>query len=345
MTKEQLNIHFFYGEDSYSISKKVSFWIDQFKKKHEGDTNIDIIEGKELITKDFGTNLQALPFLAEKRLVIIKDFLDKGSSDDQKIVAEIIKKTPEFCVLVFTEIKTPDKRLTLFKTLTKLSKTEEFKALSPGQLAQWIIKETQDRTSTNTTSTSPSTTPATIDMPTANHLAQHVGPNLWQLSNEIDKLISSAQTQPDNKITKEMIEDLVTPSITSSIFKLTDAIAARDRRRSINLFKTLIDSGEETTMVFYMIVRHFRILIQSHYLTEQGESPNNIAKKLKQHPFVAMTTSKQSKNFTAEKLQTIYKNLLEIDHKFKTGGIKISSDNQMELLLAIEKFIIETCAT
>jgi len=331
MADERGTIFLFHGEDNYSISKKVSFWIQEFKNKHGGDINIDVIEAKQLNPAEFGTNLQALPFLGEKRLVIVKDYLKIRKAEEQKKVAETIEKTPDHCVLVFTETDPPDKRLTLYKRLTKIAKVEEFKSLSPAQLTQWILKETQARN-------------GNIDNRCADFLSAHVGPNLWQLSNEIDKLIQASKSEPDGKITQPLIEKLVPASLSSSIFKLTDAIAARNKHQSLGIFKVLIDSGEDLMMVFYMIVRHFRILIQSHYLTERGERPDSIARLLKQHPFVAQTTSRQSKNFTAEKLRDIYAALLEIDRSFKTGKIKITAENQTELLLEIEKLIIGTCS-
>ena len=328
MADQLQSIYFFYGEDNYSVSKKIKFWTDQFELKHEGDTNIEIIEGKSLDPKGFATNLQTLPFLAEKRLTIIKDFLKHANADTQKEVAEIIDATPDFCVLVFTETHPPDKRTTLFKKLSKIATTEEFKAPTPEQLVKWITKETIERK-------------GQINQTEANFLAQQVGPNLWQLSNEINKLISAAgQNTP---ITNKLIEDLVAPSLSSSIFKLTDSIAAKNRKGSLKVFKTLIDSGEDLMMVFYMIVRHFRILIQAHYLTEQGNSPTDIARKLKQHPYVATTTSNQSKNFTQDKLKQIYEQLLYIDKSFKTGRVKISVNDNRALLLEIERFIIKTC--
>ena len=331
MTEERGSIFLFHGEDNYSVSKKTNFWIKEFKNKHGGDINIDIIEAKSLNTKEFGTNLQAVPFLGEKRLVIVKNYLKKGKADEQKKVAELIQKTPDHCILVFTEIEPPDKRLTLYKRLTKIAKVEEFKPLSPAQLTQWIITQARERN-------------GNIDNTTANFLSTHVGPNLWQLSSEIDKLIHAAISTPDKRITRELIEQLVKASLSSSIFKLTDAIAARNKTLSLNVFKVLIDSGEDLMMVFYMIVRHFRILAQAQYLTERGERPDSIAKILKQHPFVAQTASRQSRNFTAEKIRDIYAALLEIDRSFKTGRIRITTENQTELLLEIEKLIIQTCS-
>ncbi|MFA4891314.1 MAG: DNA polymerase III subunit delta [Candidatus Gracilibacteria bacterium] len=323
------NIYFFYGEDTYSISKKIKFWTDQFEQKHGGDTNIETIEGKELDPKKFGTNLQAMPFLAEKRLVIVRDFLSNAKTDDQKIVAEILdKEIPDFCVLVFSETSIPDKRTSLFKLLNKIAKVEEFQSLPPPQLINWVMDETAKRE-------------GQIGRIEADFLAQRVGPNLWQLSNEIDKLISA--TTKSSPITKRLIEDLVTPSLSSSIFRLTDSIATKNRKGSLQVFKTLVDSGEDLMMIFYMLVRHFRILIQAHFLVNEGNDPTSIARKLKQHPYVATTASNQSKNFTREQLKKIYEQLLEIDKSFKTGRIKITADDNRELLLEIERFIINTC--
>jgi DNA polymerase III subunit delta len=330
MAEEKIkNIYFFYGEDTYTLHQKIKFWKDQFEKKHGGDMNIENIEGKELEPKSFGTNLQALPFLAEKRLVIVKDFLGRAKADEQKIIADILKtEVPDFCILVFSEAKAPDKRTTLYKTLKKIAKVEEFTPLSPPQLVKWIIEQAQQKE-------------GVIGQSEANFLGERVGPNLWQLSNEIDKLISA--TGKKNPITRILIEDLVPESLSSSIFKLTDSLATKNRKGSLKVFKTLIESGEDLMMIFYMLVRHFRILIQTHSLIAQGEHHSAVARKLKQHPYVAQTASSQSKNFTRDQLKKIYGNLLQIDKSFKTGRIKISVDDARELLLEIEQFIIETC--
>lgn len=326
------NLFFFHGENSYSISKKIKLWTDTFEQKHGGDMNIEIIEGKHLDPKKFSTNLKAMPFLAEKRLVIVKDYLSNTKTDDQKIIAEILEEEiPEFCVLVFVENSPPDKRTTLFKFLNKNAKTEEFTPLNPAQLTNWILDETLKRK-------------GKIERFEADFLGQRVGNNLWQLSNEIDKLISAThEDSKEPKITKELIESLVTESLSASIFRLTDSIATKNRKESLRIFKTLVDSGEEVMMIFHMLIRGFRILIQVNSLLKEGSDTMSIAKKLKLPPFVATQTAKQTKNFTDEQFKKIYSTFLEIDKSIKTGGIKLTTDDNRELLLEIERFIINTC--
>jgi len=326
-TPPKQNIYFFYGEDTYSISQKVRFWVEKFKEKYGGDTNIEIIEGANIDQKEFATNLQAMPFLSEKRLIIVKDLLSSGSTDTQEKIIGSLENIPDFCILVFVENKTPDRRLSAFKKLSKTATTEEFQPPNPIQLTNWILKETQERKSL-------------IGRPEAEFLGSMTGPDLWKLSNEINKLISSTNGDP---ITKKLIEDLVTPSLSSSIFKLTDALAGKNRHDSLRIFKTLVDSGEDPAMIFYMIARHFRILIQTHFLASQGASSQSIAKKLKQHPFAVANAFNQSKNFTSEKLKEMYARLLEIDKSFKTGKIKITVEDNSELLLELERLIIQAC--
>lgn len=336
---EKSQIYFFYGEDTYSISEKLRLWTQQFKLKHD-ESNIEVIEGKTIDLKEFATNLNSLPFLSDKRLVIVKNFLEDATSEAQKEMAEILENpVPDFCILVFSENIPPDRRTTLFKKLAEISNTEEFESPSPPELTSFILDEVKSRG-------------GLIGRPEADFLGFQVGPNLWQISNEINKLISASfdeetqdqtQTQSPKPITKKLILDLVTPSLSSSIFKLTDAIAAKDRADALKVFKILCENGEDTMMIFYMIVRHFRILIQVKYLMDQNTDPKSIAKELKLHPFVTSNTSKQSKNFQAETLKKIYALLLEIDKSFKSGKIKITAEDNRELLLEIERFIIKTC--
>lgn len=323
---KQASLYFFYGEDTYSIAKKIQHWVEGFKAKYD-ESNIEIFEGKNIDLKDFATNLTSMPFLSDKRLVIVKNFLGEASSDTQKEMVEILSaEIPDFCVLAFAENKMPDKRTSLFKTLSKIATTEEFEPPTPFALTKWIEDETTKRG-------------GRIAHADAEFLGQHVGPNLWQLENEVNKLVSAAGASP---ITKKLILDLVVPSLSSSIFKLTDAIAVKDRTMSLKVFSILVESGEDPIMIFYMIVRHFRILIQAKYLVDSGTTDQTaIARALKCHPFVAQNAAKQCRNFDMPLLKKIYAHLLELDKSFKSGRVKVTADDNTELLFEIERFIIE----
>jgi len=322
-----MNIFLLHGEDSYSSNQKLQYWKKGFIKKYGEDANIEIFEGKTLNPGIFESNIETLPFLCDKRLIIVKNIFKKGKDTTLKKIAEIIDKTPDFCILIFIENGNADKRLGLYKKIKKIGKTEEFKELSSIQINQWINKKAKEEE-------------IKISPITTSYLSQEAGLNLWKIANELEKLKIYANGK---EITKEMIDNIVSPSLSASIFKLTDSIAEKKPKIAIKTLETLKESGEDLFRTFFMIVRHFRILIQVHDLLSKNENPLSIAKKLKQAPFVISKTSKQARNFSSEDLKNIYKKLLEIDIATKTGKIKAYQKDSNEFQLEIEKLILKNC--
>ncbi|MFA6917231.1 MAG: DNA polymerase III subunit delta [Candidatus Gracilibacteria bacterium] len=323
----QKNVYLFYGEDTYSSLQKLNFWQSEFTKKYGGETNIEILEGKTIDPAEFNTNIESMPFLSEKKLIIIKNLLAEGKAELQKKIAESIERTPDFTLIVFYETEAPDKRTSLFQKINKIGTTEEFTPKSPAEITRLILDKAKQ-------------TGTKISGATALYLSTYCSLNLWVVFTELEKLATYANGR---EITTQMIDDIVSPTLSSSIFKLTDAIAVKNVKESLRIFRILADSGEDVVRIFFMIVRHFRILIQIKEMLDKNETQGTMIRKLKQHPFVIQTASKQAKNFTANKMESIYKILLEIDKNIKTGIIKTYAGNTSEIQLAIEKLIITCC--
>ena len=55
------SIFLFYGEDSFSSNEKLKTWKKEFIKKH-GEECLETIDGKQLQSNEFITNIEALPF-------------------------------------------------------------------------------------------------------------------------------------------------------------------------------------------------------------------------------------------------------------------------------------------
>lgn len=320
------NLIFMYGEDSFSINEKIQIWKKEFIKRYDGDTNLSELSGEDVTASEIMDAIETLPFLAEKRLVIVKNYLSGNKADKQKELATKLKEVPDTTVLVFYEMKKPDKRLSLFKHLSKIAKVYEFKPFKGSELNKWIIDKTSKRG-------------GRIQIMAASYLAQHVGGDLWKLSSEIDKLISYANGK---EIQAKDIDLLTRSSAETNIFKLTDQIGNRRTQDALKTLHALLDSGEELPYVFAMIVRQFRLIIQVKDLLRKGFQKQQIINRLKQHPFVVTTVLSQSRNFEADKLKQIYADLLEIDKKFKTGKIHFLASDQKHYLLQIEKLIVES---
>jgi len=68
-----------------------------------------------------------------------------------------------------------------------------------------------------------------------------------------------------------------------------------------------------------MIIRQFRLLLQTRELIDSGYREADIAKQLGAHPFVVGKLMGQVRNFDQAQLEMIYHVLLDLDLAMKTG--------------------------
>jgi len=329
---EKKNIYLFYGEDTYSAYQKAKFWRQEFEKKY-GDYNFHTFEGHGLETPELLASASAVPFLGDKKLIVVKDFLRDAKEDQQKILAQQLESVPDFTVLLFMEEEKPDARTVLFKKLKQIGQIQEFESPVGAALEKFI----QTMVTAKQVSLGHGET-ALVARPEAVLLAEYIPDNLWQLSQEVDKLLLYSEGRP---VTRAMIDQLVTPSVSSSVFQLTDALGQKNPKTALKIFQNLLDSGEDVVMIFFMMVRHFRILLQVKYCLEQKLTKPQILQKLSEKPFVVSIAMGQAKNFTFESLKAVYKKLLAIDVDLKSGKIRMSTVDNTEFRLAVEKLVVQ----
>lgn len=318
------NLVFMHGEDSFSLHQELKRWRNMFVEKYD-ETNLENIDGSKSSPEEIAAAVNSMPFLAEKRLVIVKDFMASNKADELKKLIPTLEKLPETTVIVIAETSPPDKRSALFKWLNKESSPRLFAKPKGMQLSTWISRQAN-------------ASGGNIDSRTANYLAEAVGGDLWKLANEVQKLSLFAQGKA---ITPDMIDTLVTGSIEQSIFTMTDQLAKKDISGALKTMKRLQAQGQDGPYIFAMITRQFRLMLEMKALSEERVPSNAIAQKMGVHPYVVKTTIKQCKNFTHSQLKRALKKLLEIDRRLKTGGIHLRPREEEQYLLAIERMLLK----
>ncbi len=321
-------IFLFYGADDYSHREKITFWKREFEKKHGGDINITTLAGEETSHQEIFQLSSAAPFLGEKRLIIVKNFLAEAKAEDQSALANLLEKIPDFSVVVFSESGEVDKRMALYKKIQKIGKVTEFPFLVGTELLSWI-----DRMVTNRG--------GTIERDAALYLSTSVGGDLFRLENEIIKLVS--YTKKERPITLRDVELLVDMHVNASIFRLTDGMGQKNKKLALDTLHHLIEMGEDLHRVLYMIMRQFRIITCVKDLASQGLRKEEIASRLKEHPFVVSNTMGQARNFSFQQLSEAYKKLIALDARIKSGGVKITAGDNRELILAMDLLVLQLC--
>jgi len=317
----------FFGSDVYSQTQKLHFWKTEFEKKH-GELNISILDGAQVPPGEIISAVNSVPFLGEKRLVIVKNFLSQGDAENHKPLTELLKDIPDFTVLIFSEFGAVDRRLSLYKKLKKEATIEEFAALEGTKLTNWIAGYVTKHG-------------GSIRHDASLLLAQQTEGNLYRLENELRKLVG--YTNGEREIGLREVELLVKTSFSTSIFKLTDSIGQKNQRLALKTLHELIDSGDELHGILYMIMRQFRIITGVKDLVDRGLRQDEITSELKEHPYVVKNTMGQARNFSMTQLKRAYKLLREIDTRLKTGGIRIVTGDNREFVLALDTLIVRLC--
>lgn len=325
-------ILFLYGENDFESSEKLRSIKEKYVDASLGDTNLFSIDlaDKKMDFKEFSRIVTAQPFLAKKRLIIIKNLLYKGSKKLQTDIIDFLPKIPETSVIIFYEVKTPDKRSKLFKTLNKPKISQEFKLLNPIELKKWIEKRIDKKLIKNKPD---------IDYEFIESLLLKSGNNLWQISAQVEK-INLYLGAHVNYYSKDDIKKLTNEKTLTGIFEFIDILAKKDIKNAYIMLHNLLDQGENEFYILTMIAYQFRNMLIIKDLTKDTNSNEYqlagiISKKAKINPYVVGKMIKICNKFLYFDLKKIYQQLLKIDIDIKTG--KVSP------ILALDMLVEKVC--
>ncbi len=326
------NMYLFYGREYYLIENAIKVFKGSL---NEGmiDFNLDIIDGKESMLDTIISSIETLPFMDDRKIVIIKDFeLLKGkkknfSDGDEKYFIDHLDNIPESTVIVFAVYGEIDKRKTLVKKISKKGIVFNCDKLSDMDLFKWVKKKFDANN-------------AIIDNPQVMYFIEQEGyrdksseKTLSDLENEINKI--SSFVGKENKVTNDIIDKLSQKKVENDIFKLIDYIGEKKSSDAMKILNDMISEGESVLAIFAMIAKQFKIVMQVRQLQIDGYTSKVIAEKLSIHPFVAGKALKQTKNFSDESIIDMLNYILESDYKIKNGLIRDT--------IAIEMLIGKYC--
>jgi DNA polymerase III subunit delta len=325
MANRHPTFYVLHGPDEFSRQAQLQTMRDQMGDPATAELNITVLDGKEASAADVIAAASAMPFLSDKRLVIVHGMLAwlsrKGAGKTGKAqldtLADELPALPDFARVVFVETATLSER----NAILKLAKTApggfHKKFEPPRNTVRWIINQARDEYD------------AEIEAQAAAALADVVSDDLRAADNELVKL--TAYVAGERPIAPADVALLTTYVAEPDIFAMVDAIGQRDGTAALRLLHRLL-RDDEPLRLFGMIVRQFRLLILAREHLDSGGSPQQIAQAIGVHPFVGEKLSVQAKRFTLDQLEMIYHFLLETDFGIKTG--KVHDHLALDLLIA-----------
>jgi len=328
-------LYILHGEDDFSLTQ----YLDGIKRglgdQSLLETNTSRFDGPKLTVDELKSVSETVPFLAEKRLVIIEGLLGRFESGAKatrakksnnnrggnaaQAFAEAMANLPASTVVVLRDGKVKGGN-PLLKLLASKGEVRSFPLLKEPKLKQWIEKEV--------TAQGAVIAPLAVDM-----LARLVGANLWVMSSEIAKL---ALFSGGRRINVEDIQTVVSSAQEASVFAMVDAILDFKAGVAERLLEQLLNRGASSAYLLTMLTRQVRFLVQAKELRRQRRPDIEIQSKLGLAPFPLRKTLEQAQRYPLERLKQVYNKLLQTDLYIKRG--------RFEGGLALNLLVAELCA-
>lgn len=289
-------ILFFYGANSFAARAKLGQLKAQYIAKAGNDFGLDQLDGERLKLQDLVQQLQAVPFLATSRLIIIEN-LGKNKVVAEEML-ERLDEVPESTIVVLYDPEV-DKRGRYFKALSKLPHAAEFKPLAPPQLMRWI-EDSAIKLGAN------------IERPAAQELLNRCGDDQWRLQGEIMKLSTH-----DAKITKAHVEELVEVSEEQNVFNFLDSVMAGDLRAALGGLQRLQAVGQNEMYILTMLLWQLRQVLLAK-LSGLSNS-NELAKQASLSPYAAGKAIALARKVDEEVLKDMYTAAVDCEYGIKTG--------------------------
>jgi len=294
------------GREEASVNAECQRLLDELLEPQERTTGLSSVDPASTGACDVLDELRTLPFLTEKRVVLVKD-ADDFVSKNRSLLEKYFDNPCPTGILVLT-VSSWDSRTKLAKRLPSVGRLINVTEPKRGELPHRLIKYAGDAHD------------KALSKDAAELLIELTGDGLAMLYGEIDKLALFAHTE--KAITSRHVELLIGHNRLFNAFAVIDAVVAGDVAEAINRLRSMFaeDKSAEYTVVGAFAF-HFRRMFNAKALLAKGIRPDEVANRLriwgnKDGFFLHLH------KVTLEQLGANLQQLAAIDFQIKTGQTK-----------------------
>ncbi|MBC1573146.1 DNA polymerase III subunit delta [Listeria booriae] len=310
--KQFAPIYLIIGTEDYIINETKKRLVANILDTEDTDFNYANFDLDETAIEQVIEEAETIPFFGDRRLIVASNpsFLttEKTKSKIEHRTArfeDYLNEPVDYSILVIiARVEKLDERKKLTKLLKKQATIVDAKRPNDAELRKWI----QSAIKNNDFS---------MEIPAIERLMELTGGQLTTAMNELDKLM--LYKLESREISVADVESLVVRSLEQNIFLLLDKMIALDISGALSIYYDLLKQKEEPIKILALIASQFRLLTQIKLLEKQGFSQQQVAQKLKVHPFRVKIGARQAKSFSYEQLTATLERLAEMDFEMKTG--------------------------
>lgn len=285
------------GTNKFLLKSYLDTYIGEFLKEY-GDMGLEKIDGEEAEYGRIRESLESLPFLASKKLVVLR--APSAQKQFVESIEGLIANVPDSTDVIIYEPKL-DKRSVYYKTLKAQTELREYNELDARGLAQWLVDEAK-------------AADGSLGMADALYLVDRIGLNQLLLSKELEKLLLY-----DPKITRETIELLSERTPQSTIFELLEAAFAGQTQKALAIYEEQRQLKVEPIAIMALIAWQLHLL--AVIKTAGQRTIDEIARDAKMSPYSLRKSQRIADRLTLKELKALVKRVLDLDIALKSKSI------------------------
>lgn len=285
------------GDNHFLLQQELRRIVAAFVQD-QGDMALEQLDGEEASFDRLREALQSLPFLASRKLVLLRNVgLNKEFIDQHET---LLNELPETTDLLIVESKL-DKRTTYYKYLKKHTDFHEYTELDAPGLSKWLVDFAAEQG-------------GSLARPDAAYLVDRVGVNQQLLSNELTKLL-----QYSPQITRTNIDLLTEKTPRSTIFELLDAALSGNTKRALELYAEQRAQKVEPQQILALLGWQLHVL--ALVKVAGNRDAGQIASDAKINPYVIRKTQGIAQRMTMPQVKKLVHDTLVLDVRLKSEAI------------------------
>lgn len=308
------------GKDEYRLSERVSEFRLTVTPPEMSDINTTMLDGNIVTIEELLTSLSTVPFMADRRLVIVEGLLNRlgGSKKDLGEwlnFPDLLKDLPPTANLLLIE-REPIPSNKLLSTILRLGQVEKFSPLRHRDLLDWI-------------NTRCSKLGLDIERTAVALIADSVGSELRLIDSELNKIKTYSRGR---LITREDITLMVPYVRQQNVFRVVDSVIEGRTRDALNASSMLIGLGESPSGIVRMIERQLRFLILAKHLLSRKIPTGDIGKHINLSGYPLQKTLEMERKISQARIMSMHDNLLKSNIRVREG--KLTEQESFDLLIS-----------
>lgn len=315
-----LPLYLFYGEEEFSIQEAIDLIIERVVDPGTRDFNFNVLHCKDSSISEVTALAQTLPFMSEKRLVILKEFDAFKAGDLEELTPYLNDPSPSTCLVMVSNQGRYEKKSVIAAVEARGSVTRFFPPLDR-EIIAWIGAWAKARA-------------LSLQRDAAQYLLQTIGNDLQKIKSELEKV--ELYLKENKTITFEDVKVVVGDFREYSSFDLATALGQKNQERAFLILSRLIQEGEQPVGLLGAIAWNFRRLVRAKSMEAAGIGYEEIKRKLNIIFHQSTLFQEQMRRFSMEELQNAFDIMLSADRSLKSSNLNGR--------VVLERMILRLCS-